>query len=404
MYYLQIKLNCETLTLIKKQTTYFFLFLFFFFRSHTTNGGKFIFKRMDNTIKKNLSPDLRRRIYESRKDGYSVNMIARMFRVSERAVRETVKRFEETHSFNDRPKSGRPRIISERATNLMIRSTCKNPEISPSELKAISGTSASVATIRRHLARCNFKKIKARKKRALSLETKEARLKFAQKWVNNSDISKIRFSDETSVTKKNNNTSDSGSAEVDDDDVSHHQDRGKVDDDGNHFDLSQARPLLSFTVWGCVWDGGRSPLIIMNPTGETETIGSQDYIETLEKGLLPTASIPGMLLQHDNAPIHTSSATKSWLKQHDIVPIEWPPYSSDLNPIEDVWQLLKSKIEEDDHNLRNQSNNLENRDELKKIINQCWESIDQEEINNIVGSFEKRLQEVIENDGGHTKY
>ncbi len=47
---------------------------------------------------------------------------------------------------------------------------------------------------------------------------------------------------------------------------------------------------------------------------------------------------------HHNARIHTAKFTTKWLKDNNIEVTEWPPYSLDLNLIENLWLLLKAAI------------------------------------------------------------
>ncbi|GBL99904.1 hypothetical protein AVEN_19410-1 [Araneus ventricosus] len=73
------------------------------------------------------------------------------------------------------------------------------------------------------------------------------------------------------------------------------------------------------------------------------------YVETLEKYLMPFAGNIGgrnWKYQHDNAPIHTSSATKYYLNSKNATVIEWPPMSPDLNPIENVWGIMSPNVYE----------------------------------------------------------
>ncbi len=49
------------------------------------------------------------------------------------------------------------------------------------------------------------------------------------------------------------------------------------------------------------------------------------------------------IFQQDLAPAHTAKITKSWLNDHGVGVLDWPPNSPDLNPIEDIWGIVKRK-------------------------------------------------------------
>jgi transposase len=46
----------------------------------------------------------------------------------------------------------------------------------------------------------------------------------------------------------------------------------------------------------------------------------------------------------DNAPVHRDKIAKYWRENHDLEKIEWPSQSLDLNPIKNVWKLLKDVV------------------------------------------------------------
>ena len=64
--------------------------------------------------------------------------------------------------------------------------------------------------------------------------------------------------------------------------------------------------------------------------------------------LRSTSGNSGTAIQfmHDNAPIHTAAFVKEYLGTHGIEHMVWPPYSPDLNPIENIWGLTKSYIQD----------------------------------------------------------
>ncbi len=50
------------------------------------------------------------------------------------------------------------------------------------------------------------------------------------------------------------------------------------------------------------------------------------------------------IFQQDLAPAHTAKSTKSWLNDHGVSVLDWPANSPDLNPIENIWGIVKRKM------------------------------------------------------------
>ena len=67
-------------------------------------------------------------------------------------------------------------------------------------------------------------------------------------------------------------------------------------------------------------------------------------------GLLPTArkhfghDPTPWQLQEDNDPKHRSKLAPSWKEEKKIENIDWPSMSSDIAPIENMWQIFKMKL------------------------------------------------------------
>lgn len=129
-------------------------------------------------------------------------------------------------------------------------------------------------------------------------------------------------------------------------------------------------------------------------------MNAERYQILLEDTLLPFSDdfFPdGFILQQDNAPPHRAKSTKLWLLEHNIDIFEWPPYSPDLNPTENLFGLLVRRVYRD--NIQYSTVN-----ELKTAIMFALAEIPQETLLTLVKSMHKRLIDVIMNHGGSTKY
>jgi hypothetical protein len=102
---------------------------------------------------------------------------------------------------------------------------------------------------------------------------------------------------------------------------------------------------ISIMVWGAIWRGGKPDIIIMIRDDMPRRNGytSRSCQLALEEGLLYIYDVTRRFEQ-DNAKIHVSESSTAWLLEHGIEFIDWPAPSPDLNPIEHIWKLLKSKI------------------------------------------------------------
>lgn len=132
-------------------------------------------------------------------------------------------------------------------------------------------------------------------------------------------------------------------------------------------------------------------------------LNGQQYIEILEEVLLPTVramAIPHpetITLVHDNSSIHKSRAVTEWLEQHpEILVIDWPSKGCDLNPIEHLWAAMCQEWSVGDQR---------NAAAVESTAMEVWESLRRGQLcSKLVDSLPKRLQAVIEANGGWTKY
>ena len=96
----------------------------------------------------------------------------------------------------------------------------------------------------------------------------------------------------------------------------------------------------SVMVWEGISHGVKSPLIVVpgNPT----TVRYRDEIS--RPVAVPLVQQHQMSFQHDNARPHVARVCQDFLANNNIVPLNWPPYSPDLSPIEHLWGELDKRI------------------------------------------------------------
>ena len=122
------------------------------------------------------------------------------------------------------------------------------------------------------------------------------------------------------------------------------------------------------------------------------------YIQILQDHLIRNARKQfgrrWRLLQ-DNDPKHKSRIVKKFLDEEVPEVIDWPSNSPDANPIENLWSVIKRRVEK-----RGPSN----LNELNKFLHDEWNKVDMLIINNLIKSMKSRCLALIESKGERIDY
>ena len=92
---------------------------------------------------------------------------------------------------------------------------------------------------------------------------------------------------------------------------------------------------------------------------------------------------------------NTSKAAKKYLSDHRVNVMECLSNSPDLNPIENLWSIIKRCVE------KRKPKNLQ---ELDTFLHKEWHNIHTEIITNFFRSIKSRLNAVIESNGERIDY
>ncbi len=102
-----------------------------------------------------------------------------------------------------------------------------------------------------------------------------------------------------------------------------------------------------------------------------------------------------LIFQQDLAPAHTAKSTKSWLNDHGVGVLDCPANSPDLNPVENLWSIVKRKM---------RNKRPKNADELKVTVKETWASIPPQQCHKLITSMPRRIEAVFKAKGAPTKY
>lgn len=329
------------------------------------------------------SNEIKEKIIKEYKSGKSQINLSEKYSIPKSVICRLVKFYKSTKSFQTVHRGGRPRKTTELEDSAIIKSIKKDPFISSREIRVQLDLGVSARTIRRRAVDGGLKSFKAVKKPFISTKNKLARLKFAhdqinwtvRKWRN------VLFSDESKFNFKGSD----GFRRV--------RRPAKEALNPRYTKATVKRGGGNVMVWGYFSGHGLGPIHKIDGTMDRFM-----YRDILQSVMLPHAEdqLPlKWIFQQDNDPKHTSNTVRTWFQENRIDVLQWPAQSPDLNPIENLWEIVDRRIVR---------TNCKNKSDLFEQIKLAWERIPNSIINNLIDSMPRRCAEVIKNKGFATKY
>jgi len=326
----------------------------------------------------------RQRIVSLATKGFKPYRIAEMVGTYPSTVYRVLQRFDRHGSTERSPGSGRRPSLPKRPQYDTLRWIQGHP--GRSTRKAVAwlegrGHHVSRTTLRRFLKRSGLVAFKPGRKFGVSPLHRARRLAFARRF-RHEDFTRWVFSDESHIylvpTPNPQNTRVWAR------------------------NRTEIEPALrthtsggSLSVWAAISHFGKTKLYFYEGR-----LNSASYVGLLRRALADIKRISGgdpFVFMQDNAPCHASAASQDFLREKlpNFLPkSEWPASSPDLNPIENIWALLKVKTYE-----KAPRTMLE----LKAALLKSWDEISQSDVRKCTSSMQSRLKAVVKAGGGPTK-
>lgn len=325
-----------------------------------------------------LSMFERGQIKAYREGGMKIREIAAKIKRSKDVISKFLSKGENYGSIK---RTGRKSLISDRQTREIRRLACNN-SLSPAEISRQLNLPVGKRRVQQILhadERMTYEyKVPAPK---LLPRHKQARLNFAEKyqfW--DEEWRKVIFSDE----KKFN---------LDGPDGVHRYWRNKRHEPQTRHSRNFGGGSLM--IWAAFGYYGKSRIHYISTK-----MNAKKYVELLDEALVDFGEKywgEDWIFQHDNASVHAAKDTKAFLESNTIPTLPWPAISPDLNPIENLWSILSSRVFA--HGCQ-----FDTVSQLKAAIDREWSTIDESILRNLIESMPRRLMKVIIKKGGHSGY
>ena len=344
-----------------------------------------------------LSPQLRSRLCELRSLGWS---FPRIHRLHKEVPLSTIKTtcYRETKRVNNLSmrRSGAPRKLSdEQRDHLYDLAVHQNPHITNQELVEEVDFTLHKRSIQKLLREMGRRKWKQKERPEIKLHHAEKRLEWARTYEHFTSAlwASVKWSDECSVERGRGVRPVWTFTRPSDQPIEH--------------DIREVRcgKSVKKMFWAAFGQDSRTGLVPLDGDPDAPRGGITGRVMVdLYEAFLPSILQPGDIFMQDNAPVHTARIVRSALQNMGAPVMVWPPYSPDLNPIENLWALMKAEIYKLYPELEHAEDTVATLANLVEAAKEAWHEIDSTVLYNLSITMPHRVQAIIEADGWYTKY
>ena len=352
---------------------------------------------------KHASPGVRKTVLALRRVGASPRRVREETGVPPSTQRRWVSKSKDFGGWSHKPALPLPRKkrkdfgvyrkLSRDTLDEIHRNLIDKPHLTVNELKVLVPGLQSIS--RQHLSwiikyKLNLPSRVALKKPLLS----ERQIAKRQAWStelntwSKQKLSSILFSDETHIELWQNG-------------AGYHR-RVRRGPNDNKYLPKFLKPTVKFPpklmIWAAFGNGKLGDIHVMPPNVR---MNSEYYKGVMRKHLRRSMrKTRTEIFMQDGAKCHTSKVMQEWFRKKSISLLDWPAQSPDMNPIENLWTMLKKLI----YTRFARAKNLE---ELSDYTKAAWSILGREYsdyIKNLSDSMETRVKACLDANGAHTRW